>query len=292
MLRLAAVTGAGLAGMLLLGCGEKEKEEEETPAAPTATVAPSGFFDSGGVRIHYETFGQGATPIILVHGFTSSLQGNWVAVEWVKTLQPIRKVVALDCRGHGKSDKPHEVEAYSGDNMAQDVLRLMEHLHIDKADLFGYSMGAGIAAYLLAYHPERFTSVIMGGIGSSLLGAGGSSRGNVISDALLAKDKSEITDPIGLGVRVFAESNPENDLVALAACASREREPVAAAEFADVEIPVLIVNGEEDTLVGSADELANAIPGAKLTIIPERDHLTVVPDQRFKDAVLQFLGES
>jgi pimeloyl-ACP methyl ester carboxylesterase len=288
VLQLAVLASSGLAGMLLFGCGG-EGEVQETPTPLPATVAPSGFFDSDGVKIHYQTFGQGK-PIVLVHGFASSLEGNWVATKWVETLQPVRQVVALDCRGHGQSDKPHDPEAYGGENMAQDVLRLMDYLNIAKADLFGYSMGAGIAIYLLVHHRERFTSVILGGIGNVFQSTGGE-RARVIADALLARDASQITDPVGVVFRAFAELDPNNDLEALAACALRVREPIDRADLADVDIPVLIVDGGNDVLARNPDELAAAIPGARLVIIPDRDHLTVVPDPRFKEEVLGFLEQ-
>jgi len=288
VLHLAVLACSGLVGTLLFGCGGEE-EAQETPTRVPTTVAPSGFFDSDGVKIHYETFGQGK-PIVLVHGFASSLKGNWVATNWVETLQPVRRVVALDCRGHGQSDKPHDPEAYGGENMAQDVLRLMDHLSIAKADLFGYSMGAGIAAYLLAHHRERFTSVILGGIGNVFESTGGE-RSRVISDALLAKDASQITNPVARVFRAFAELDPNNDLEALAACAQRVRSPIDRADLADVDIPVLIVDGGNDVLATNPDELAAGIPGARLVIIPDRDHLTVVPDSRFKEEVLAFLEQ-
>jgi pimeloyl-ACP methyl ester carboxylesterase len=225
-----------------------------------------------------------------VHGFSSSLKGNWVATNWVETLQPLRRVIALDCRGHGQSDKPHDSEAYGGENMAQDVLRLMDYLTIAKADLFGYSMGAGIAAYLLAHQRERFTSVILGGIGNVFESVSGEGS-RVISDALLAKDPSQISSPVGKVFRAFAELDPNNDLEALAACAGRVREPIDRADLADVDIPVLIVDGGNDVLATNPDELAAGIPGARLVIIPDRDHLTVVPDPRFKEEVLAFLAQ-
>jgi pimeloyl-ACP methyl ester carboxylesterase len=288
LLQLAVLAGTGLAGILLFGCGS-EKEKQEVPTQMATTVAPSGFFDSDGVKIHYETFGQGK-PIILVHGFASSLQGNWVVTGWAEALQPVRWVVALDCRGHGQSDKPHDSEAYGGEKMAGDVLRLMDHLSIAKADLFGYSMGAGIAGYLLAHQRERFTSVILGGIGNVFAYTGGE-RSSVITDALLARDPSQISDPVGVAFRAFADLNPNNDLEALAACARRVRQPIDRADLADVDIPVLIVDGGNDILATNPDELAAGIPGASLVIIPDRDHLTVVPDPRFKERVLAFLAE-
>jgi hypothetical protein len=99
------------------------------------------IFKSNGVPIHYEVFGEGE-PIILVHGFASSLKGNWVTTSWIDTLRPVRKVIALDCRGHGQSGKPRDPKSYGGHEMEDDVVGLMNHLDIQKADLFGYSMGA------------------------------------------------------------------------------------------------------------------------------------------------------
>jgi pimeloyl-ACP methyl ester carboxylesterase len=174
--------------------------------------------------------------------------------------------------------------------MAQDVLRLMDHLNIDKADLFGYSMGAGIATYLLAHYRGRFTSVIVGGIGN-VFQFTGIEFGRIIADALLAKDPSQITNPVARVFRAFAELDPNNDLEALAACALRLGSTVDRADLASVDIPVLIVDGGNDVLARNPDELAAAIPGARLVIIPDRDHVTAVPDPQFKKEVLTFLEQ-
>lgn len=246
------------------------------------------MFESDGVPIHYEVFSQGK-PIVLLHGFASNLQGNWVATGWVDTLSPIRRVITLDCRGHGLSGKPYTSRAYAGDQMPDDVLRLMDHLRIEKADLFGYSMGARISLRLLLRHPERFTSVVLGGIGNLLARQMEKGRPNV-AEALLAPDPSTITDRTAKGFRVFAEAN-KNDLKALAAYMRAPRAALDQARLQQVALPVLIVNGEADAQVGSPDELATAIPGARLVKIPERDHITVVPDPRFKETVVHFLTE-
>lgn len=294
-LQLAAAAGVGLGGVLLFGCGgeEKEKREKGTPTVLPATVAPSGFFNSDGLKIHYETFGRGK-PIVLVHGWGADIKRNWVNTGWVEALEPVRRVVALDCRGHGQSDKPRNPEVYSYGTMAQDVLHLMDHLSIAKADIFGYSMGAFMAVYLLGHHKGRFTSVIMGGIGDE---TEESMDARPIADALLAEDPSQISDPVGLAWRAWAESDPNNDLEALAASALQMWPEsfaiqVGGAGLADVDIPVLIVNGENDyPYVESDDKLAGAIPGARLVTIPDTDHFSVVADPRFKEAVLAFLEE-
>jgi pimeloyl-ACP methyl ester carboxylesterase len=293
VLHLAVLASTGLAGILLFGCGGEEEKQEAPTQMPT-TIAPSGFFNSDGLKIHYETFGEGK-PIVLVHGWGADVKRNWVDTGWVEALQPVRRVVALDCRGHGQSDKPHDPELYSYGTMARDVLHLMDHLGVAKADLFGYSMGAMMGVYLLGHDRERFTSVIMGGIGDETKESRDACI--TIAYALMARDPSQITDPLGQAYRAYAESNPNNDLEALAWSALRiwpEGYPVqvGGAGLADVDVPVLIVNGEDDHPYVETDEkLAAAIPGAKLVTIPDTNHLSVVPDPRFKEEALAFLEQ-
>jgi len=243
-------------------------------------------FDSAGVRIHYEVFGAGR-PLVLVHGFVASLRANWVATGWTETLSPVRQVIALDCRGHGESDKPHNPQAYAAHEMTDDVVRLMDHLGVGTADIFGYSMGAGISLRALVRHPQRFASAVLGGIGD-VQRRGGWRPG--VAEALLADDPSSISDPVAKAFRMFAEGL-QADRRALAALQRAERAPVERAQLAAIAVPVLIVNGANDALAGSAHEMTSAIPGARLVELPEKDHLTAVADGGFKQTVLDFLNE-
>ncbi len=224
---------------------------------------------------------------MLVHGFAVSLDLNWVRPGWIDTLTPLRQVVALDCRGHGESEKLYDVAAY-GDSMPDDVIRLMDHLDIEKADLFGYSMGGRISTRLMTAHPERFHSVVLGGIGD-VLAVRRAGRPQ-LAEAMLASDKSEVEDSIAKGFRILAETTGA-DLKALAASTQGTWTPLTADDLSKVDLPVLIVVGENDNIVGSADKLRASIPGAELLTIPDKDHMMVVPDQRFKDAVVRFLNE-
>ena len=245
--------------------------------------------DSWGVKIHYETFGQGR-PVVLLHGFPLSFQLNWVGTGWVEPLLSVRRVVGLDCRGFGQSGKPHDPEAYGVPTMAADVLRLMDHFGIDKADLLGYSMGSMISAHLLFNHSERFTSVILSGAGD-LFHPDREKQMRRSVDFLRIEDPSQITDPFGKVFRALADGIPNNDRLALAACAQRLFEPVRPVDFAGVDIPVLFVSGADDTETGSPAAMAAATPGSKLVLIPDTNHFTVIPDQRFKDAVVAFLRQ-
>jgi len=243
-------------------------------------------FDSDGVRIHYEIFGEGR-PLVLVHGFVASLRANWLATGWVDVLSPVRQVIALDCRGHGESEKPHDAEAYAAHAMTDDVVRLMDHLGVATADLFGYSMGAGIALRALVRYPERVTSVVLGGIGD-VQRRGGRTPG--VAEALLAADPARITDPVAKAFRLFADGL-KSDLRALAALQQADRAPVERAQLAAIVVPVLIVNGAKDAIAGDAHEMAAVIPGARLVELAEKDHVTTVADEEFKQTVLAFLKQ-
>lgn len=242
-------------------------------------------FDSDGVTIRYEVWGEGE-PIVLVHGFAASLQTNWVAPGWIDVLSPMRRVIGMDCRGHGESGKPHDAAMYGSDVMSADVIRLMDHLEIESADLMGYSMGGYISLVTLLRRPDRFRKVVLGGIGSPR-SAGARGRPNVV-EALLADSLASVTDPVGKAFRVFAEAS-KNDLRALAACMQGGRAPAAREQLSEITNPVLLIVGAEDAVIGEPEELAHAIPGCEFVSIPGRDHLTVVGDGRMKDAVAGFL---
>ncbi len=244
-----------------------------------------GFAESEGLRIHYRSFGSGP-PLVLVHGWGTDLQQNWVETGWVDALCAIRRVIALDCRGHGQSDKPREQAAYGYRAMSRDVLRVMDHLDVAKADYFGYSMGAFMGACLLGHDRQRFTSMVLGGIGDETPKSANACV--AIAAGLRAVDPDAIADPIGRAARAFVTANATSDLEALALSAHEmwpEGEPrkLAGEGLSNVDIPVLVVNGAEDhPYVRSDETLVAAIPGARLVRIGGRDHLTVVSDPRFR----------
>ncbi len=246
------------------------------------------IFDSAGVPIHYQDQGGGA-PVVLVHGFAASARSNWEETGWIGFLSAKYRVLALDSRGHGLSGKPHEREAYGPENMGGDIVRLLDHLGIGRARLMGYSMGAAISLHTVLSHGSRFRALVVGGIGSGPGGMAERGRTQRIAQALLAEDRSSIGDEMEREFRRFAEAN-RNDLKALAACIARDRPDFSPARLASISIPLMVVIGTKDTLVGSADELAHAIPGAELVKLEGRDHLNAVGDKRYKEAVERFFA--
>ena len=123
-----------------------------------------GTFRSGDAEIAYLDAGEGE-PVVLVHGFASTKETNWVVPGWIDTLRRAgRRAIALDNRGHGASSKLYDPARYHSAVMADDVRALMDHLGIAQADVMGYSMGARITAYLALAHPARVRRIVIGGL--------------------------------------------------------------------------------------------------------------------------------
>ena len=243
-------------------------------------------FDSDGVEIAFIDEGSG-DPILLIHGFASNVNINWVDTGWVKALTGAgRRVVAIDNRGHGASEKHNNPEAYPSPTMAEDARRLLAHLGILRADVMGYSMGARITAFLAMAHPELVRSAIFAGLGANMVrGVGGSGP---IAKALEAPTIDDVTNETARTFRAFAESTG-GDLLALAACIRASRDKITAEELGTLKLPVLVAVGSNDVIGGSATDLAALIPGAEALVIEGRDHMKAVGDRSYKDGVLAFL---
>ncbi len=249
-------------------------------------------FSSNGVAIAYIDVAPAETdllePIVLIHGFASTHAINWVNTGWVRTLSDAgRRVIALDNRGHGQSDKPHIPEAYASATMAADVRGLIDHLGLARVDVMGYSMGARIAAFLTLANPTLVRSVILAGLGHHLVDGVGLPLN--IAEAMEAPSLSSLTDPRQRQFRAFAEQTG-SDLLALANCIRGSRQTLTAAEIAQIECPALVAIGTKDDIAGNPHQLAALMPRARALEIPNRDHQLAVGDKVYKQGVLEFLG--
>ena len=195
------------------------------------------------VEIAFLEEGEGE-PVVLIHGFASNKEVNWVFPGWVTTLKSTgRRVIALDNRGHGQSTKLYDPAAYHGAVMAQDVRALLDHLALPRADVVGYSMGARIAAFLAKAHKNRLRSMILGGLGHHLVDRG--SLPPSIAEAMEAPALADLTDPMQRMFRSFAEAT-KSDLKALAACARGARQLMGEGDVGQIDLPVLIAVGTKD----------------------------------------------
>jgi pimeloyl-ACP methyl ester carboxylesterase len=245
-------------------------------------------FGHDGIEIAFLDEGEGE-PMVLVHGFASTAEVNWVHPGWVATLTRAgRRVIALDNRGHGASSKLYDPAAYHSVRMADDVRALLDHLEIDRADVMGYSMGARITAFCALAYPARLRRAVLGGLGIRLVEGVGLPES--IAEALEAPSLADVHDPTGRTFRAFAEQT-KSDLAALAACIRGSRQVLTRDEVATIRAPVLVAVGSKDKVAGSAQELAALLPAGRALDIPGRDHMLAVGDKVFKEAVLKFLAE-
>jgi pimeloyl-ACP methyl ester carboxylesterase len=241
-----------------------------------------------GTAIAYETGGEGP-PLVLIHGFGASRAITWKNTGWYQTLARAgRRIVAIDCRGHGESGKPHDIPAYDEGLMADDILAVLEALDIGQADIMGYSMGGYLTIRLMHDRPERVRRAVLAGIGATYFKYS-RERAEIIAQGLLAKDPAAITDPVARSFRDFCE-RAGNDLVALAACIRRPSRIFMADELGRMPHDVLVVCGELDEISGPPEPLADAFPNGRAILVPRRNHHSTVGDPVYKDAVVDFLS--
>jgi len=256
------------------------------PASAQQTGAQA--FDSNGVQIQYVDRGRGA-PVVLLHGFTGSYARHWEAPGVIAALEAAGyRVVAMDCRGHGQSGKPHEASQY-GLEMVQDVLRLLDHLHIDRAHVVGYSMGGAIASQLVVSHPARLKTVTLLGAGwegedltaiTSLMTALADGFAKRDATALISRVNSGQAEPSAAEIAAMnASLFARNDHLALSACARGMARlfNVAAAGLRTTKIPMLAIVGDEDTPnVESVKRLRTVVSGLEVVELHGANHATSV----------------
>jgi pimeloyl-ACP methyl ester carboxylesterase len=244
-------------------------------------------FDSDGVTIAYIDEGRG-DPILLIHGFASNSTVNWRNTNWIKTLSEAGfRVIAMDNRGHGHSEKLYDSAQYDVHIMAEDARRLLDHLGLARADVIGFSMGARIATFLTFAHPERVRSLVLSGFGHNMIRRSGAAPH--IAAALEAPSAEDVTNDAARTFRIFAEQT-KGDLKALAACMRSDRALPEPEQLAGIGVPVLIAVGTDDVMAGSGEKLAAMIPGAEFLAISGRDHMKSVGDLSHKKGVVGFLS--
>jgi pimeloyl-ACP methyl ester carboxylesterase len=245
-------------------------------------AAQDQFFDSNGVRIRYVDQGSGQ-PVVLIHGYTGSIAG-WVETGVLPNLEKDYRIIALDCRGHGKSDKPHDPQSY-GIQMGQDVVRLLDHLNIARAHIVGYSMGAGITAKLLTTNPDRFLTATLGG-------AAGRQNWTAQDEAAAEAEAVELEQGMpfrSLILRLAPTDQPKptdeviqarsqqllrgNDRLALAALVrSRGEQTVSEVQMAAVQVPTLGLIGSADPNLAAMNHLKSVLPALKVVVIEGATH--------------------
>jgi pimeloyl-ACP methyl ester carboxylesterase len=248
------------------------------PVAP-----PDNFFDSNGVRIRYVDQGQGV-PVVLIHGYTGNLERHWVAPGVFANLAKDHRVIALDCRGHGKSGKPTDPAAY-GAEMGQDVVRLLDHLQLPRAHIVGFSMGAIILGPLLTTNADRFITATFVGHHPEWRWTDADAQEAEAAAKELEGDTPFRSLIVGISppnapppsddeVRKLAQGLvAANDLKALAAF-QRGRRPLVVdeAQLAAVRVPAIEIIGSLDPNLDGMKELKKILPSLETVVLEGATH--------------------
>lgn len=292
-----------IVGAITACSNESAVETQEPPIASDEAASDSGhYFDAAGVQIHYTDEGQGE-PVVLIHGFAMDLT-RWQSAGVTDVLLGNgHRVIAIDARGHAKSEGPHEPDAY-GDEIAKDVVRLLDHLGLERAHVVGYSMGALVSNKLRELAPERLKSLTLGGAGWMKKGdpALADVSGTDIAESL------ERTGDFKWMLRTFTEGRTPpatdeeidsrneamlegNDPLALAAVL-RAWDGFAVSEesLRNNTVPTLSVVGENDPLKVQVDELQSVMANLEVVVIPEATH-GALTDPMFVETVARFIQE-
>jgi pimeloyl-ACP methyl ester carboxylesterase len=268
---------------------------------PKPAVAADDVFDSNGVKIRYVTAGKGE-PVVLLHGWMSdsSMWGRLDTNPAAKEFQ----LIAVDLRGHGKSDKPHQPEKY-GPEMAADVVRLLDYLKLPKAHLVGYSMGAIVAGKVVATHPDRVSSVVYGGqapILSEKVKAdareidvfakaveGGMGLGTYLL-AVMPADKPRLTEEQANALAKILYG--DKDVKAFAAAGRGIKDlDVTADQLKKCKAPILFVHGSKDADATKerAAAIVKLLGRGEIKVIEGADHMTTLTRPEFAKTIEEFL---
>jgi pimeloyl-ACP methyl ester carboxylesterase len=267
---------------------------------PGVLRAEERSFDSNGVKIHYLVEGEGE-PVLLIHGFIANKELQWAVPGIIKALAKDHRVIALDNRGHGKSDKPTDPRKY-GTEMVEDAVRLLDHLKIKKAHVVGYSMGAIITAKLMVTHPDRLLSATLGGAGAVRAGVGLPPFIDKLADSL-AEGK-------GIGPLLIALTPPgkpkppeviiqqvnrmmvgKNGKALAAVVRSWKNLAVTDAQLKANRVPALALIGADDPLKKSVDDLKDRMANLQIVVIDGTDHMTAFVSPKFVNSLEKFLDK-
>jgi pimeloyl-ACP methyl ester carboxylesterase len=241
-------------------------------------LAGSYFTSFDSTRIYYEVKGDGY-PVILIHGFSGTGQGWKNCAVYGDLLKAGYKVILIDQRGNGHSDKPHTDAAYANDAEARDIIGLMRSLNIKNYYAVGYSRGSIITSRLLLLD-KRISKAVMGGMGDAYTNPNWPRRLHAYR-ALMGDTTLHDVDDM---VKYIRSQHFDEQALALQ---QKYQPSTSAKELSTVRIPVLIIRGTDDKENGSETGLNNLIPHSRLVYVPG-NHNTAIRTAEFSDAVLKF----
>jgi pimeloyl-ACP methyl ester carboxylesterase len=240
-----------------------------------------------GVRIHYRVVGAGP-PLVLHHGASQDLR-RWFVCGYVEALRQDYKLILIDPRGNGASDKPHDPAAYLLRQRVNDVVAVLDEIGVGTAAFWGYSDGARVGLGLAKHASHRLTALVVGGHHPYEYRVPAHLQMNGLDpeecvDKLLVAIKADPARLTPLGRQILLK----NDFVALAA--AQQDEPSLGDLLPQIHVPCLVYGGERDVDYEAIREGARAIPGAAFFSLPDLDHaVSFATSDRVLPHVTEFL---
>lgn len=273
-------------------CGAREGHDGRVAALLselTSMPDPKRVYAADGTRLATYTWGDfDAQTVVLVHGFASNARDNWVLTGWARKLSRAGyRVLAIDQRGHGLSDKPHEPAAYAIPALAGDIETVMDQYLVEDAFYIGYSLGARVGWEVVRDSPQRITRAVLGGVPDGIP----LERLDIEEVRRYIEDGEPVQDSATLSYIALTERVPGNDLRSLLALAegmrlTRTVDPDPANAPTQ---PILFATGANDSVIEGSRALADAAPNGRFFEIPDRHHFNAPGSRAFKDAALEFL---
>jgi len=252
------------------------------------------FITSDGVKIHYMTMGDHGTWVVLIHGFSDSAQRMFFTTGIAPALAKNHRVVAIDNRNHGLSDKPNP----NGSGRAEDTIELMDHLKIDKAHIHGYSMGGAFTGQLLAAHPERFITAVFGGSGIQEVDEDLRKKAAAMDTPMPPPQGAQAAAFQHLRERAAAAAGRGNGTTPGAApagspAASSPR-TILQIDLTKITIPVLAINGEYDSPHAKTERMSRELKNFSNVILPAKNHVGAIAvggpmPQQYIDSLVDFI---
>ena len=245
-----------------------------------------------GLSLYYEVHGDGS-PVVMLHGAAVTFAGNFGYCGWIEPMAAKGlQAVGIDFRGHGRSDMPPDPAASGIDVIAGDVVALLDQLQIERAAIIGYSIGSTIALHALHTYPSRFTAGALVATGDGIIGVPPLTFPALLPVLVETLNRPTFPDDLPISQAAywtFAEQMA-GDRTAVAMAMSGDFTPCTPEEAASIEVPVLVVSGDQDVVLGTGEHLADTLPHGRYREIPGADHFSLATDENVQKEVAEFLA--
>jgi pimeloyl-ACP methyl ester carboxylesterase len=223
------------------------------------------FVKNDDVKIHYKVEGAGK-PLLLAHGFTWDLR-SWYDLGYADCLRDNHKLILIDSRGHGQSDKPYEPKAYEMQHRVHDITTVLDTLELGKVHYLGWSRGGKEGFGMCRYAPDRLSSLVI--ISESPYGYGYGFFQQVFQHGIEEWKKIVKDFPVPENTKRRQYRNDYKALYAAALCGTDNFSDI----LSRIIVPTLLIVGTKDVAYNGAKESSSQIPNATFLSLPNFDHV-------------------